>query len=42
VTALQLDPFLVKLRGTPEFAQLVSTANQCQNRFRAETKQVSH
>jgi hypothetical protein len=37
VTPLQMDPFLVKLRGTPEFGQLVSAANQCQNRFRRET-----
>jgi serine/threonine-protein kinase len=36
-SALQSDPFLAKLRGTPEFGQLVSAAKTCQNRFRAET-----
>jgi TolB-like protein len=41
VTALQLDPLLVKLRGTPEFGQLVSAGNECQNRFRTETNQVT-
>jgi serine/threonine protein kinase len=39
--ALQSDPFLAKLRGTPEFGQLVSAANQCQSRFRAETNQAA-
>jgi hypothetical protein len=36
--ALQSDPLLANLRGTPQFGQLVSAANQCQNRFRAEAK----
>jgi len=39
--ALQSDPLLATLRGTPEFGQLVSAANQCQSRFRAETNQVT-
>ena len=34
--ALQADPALVKLRGTPEFSQLSSAAKDCQNRFLAE------
>jgi serine/threonine protein kinase/Tfp pilus assembly protein PilF len=35
-TALQTDPLLVKLRGTPEFNGLLSAAKQCQNRFLAQ------
>jgi serine/threonine protein kinase len=35
-TALQTDPLLVKLRGTPEFAALLSSAKQCQSKFLAE------
>jgi hypothetical protein len=35
-TALQTDPLLVKLRGTPEFSQLLSSAKECQNKFLAE------
>jgi hypothetical protein len=35
-TALQANPLLVKLRGTPEFSGLLSAAKQCQNRFLAE------
>ena len=34
-TALQSDPLLVKLRGTPEFRELLSAAQECQNRFLA-------
>ena len=34
-TTLQTDPMLVKLRGTPEFAELLSSAKQCQERFLA-------
>jgi eukaryotic-like serine/threonine-protein kinase len=30
--ALQTDPLLVMLRGTPEFSKLLSTAKECQNR----------
>ena len=41
-TALQTDPLLVKLRGTPEFGELLSSAKQCQNRFLAERDQSSH
>ena len=41
-TALQTDPLLVKLRGTPEFSGLLSTAKQCQNRFLAQRNQSSH
>lgn len=35
-SALRSDPLLVKLRGTPEFSQLLSIAKECQNRFLAE------
>jgi hypothetical protein len=35
-TALQTDPLLVKLRGTPEFNGSQSAAKQCQNRFLAQ------
>jgi hypothetical protein len=35
-TALQTDPLLVKLRGTPEFPALLSSAKQCQSKFLAE------
>jgi hypothetical protein len=38
-TALQTDPLLVKLRGTPEFSELLSAAKQCQNRFLAQRDQ---
>jgi TolB-like protein/predicted Ser/Thr protein kinase len=41
-TALQTDPLLVKLRGTPEFSELLSSAKQCQDRFLAERDQSSH
>jgi tetratricopeptide (TPR) repeat protein len=40
--ALQSDPLLARLRGTPGFAQLVTAASECQNRFRAETNQAAH
>jgi len=40
--ALQSDPLLVKLRGTSEFSELLSTAKQCQNRFLAERDQSPH
>ncbi|MBI3475457.1 MAG: protein kinase [Acidobacteria bacterium] len=42
VTPLRTDPFLAKLRGDPEFAQLVTAAKQCQDRFLAETNQAPH
>jgi hypothetical protein len=32
-TALQSDPLLVKLRGIPEFSELLSAAKECQNSF---------
>ena len=35
---LQFDPLLVKLRGTPEFSELLSTAKQCQSKARREPK----
>jgi hypothetical protein len=41
-TALQTDPLLVKLRGTPEFNELLSTAKQCQKRFLAQRNQSPH
>jgi serine/threonine protein kinase len=41
-SALQSDPFLAKLRGTPEFGQLALAAKACQDRFRAETTQAAH
>ncbi len=34
-TALQTDPLLVKLRGTPEYTALLSAAKQCQSNFLA-------
>jgi hypothetical protein len=34
-TALQTDPLLAKLRGTPEFSELLSEAKECQNKFMA-------
>ena len=40
-TALQTDPLLVKLRGTPEFSELLSSAKQCQDRFLAERDRSS-
>jgi len=41
-TALQTDPLLKKLRGTPEFNGLLSAAKECQNRFLAERNQNPH
>jgi serine/threonine protein kinase len=41
-TALQSDPLLVKLRGTPEFRELLSAAKECQNRFLAQRDQIPH
>jgi TolB-like protein/Tfp pilus assembly protein PilF len=41
-SALQTDPLLVKLRGTPEFSELLSAAKQCQNRFFAQRDQSPH
>ena len=41
-TALQKDPLLATLRSTPEFAQLLSAAKECEDKFLAERNQVSH
>jgi len=41
-TALQSDPVLVKLRGAPEFGELLSAAKECQNRFLAQREQSPH
>lgn len=41
-TALQTDPLLVKFRGTPEFARLLSAAKDCQNRFLAQRDYGPH
>jgi len=38
-SALQTDPLLVKLRGTPEFSELLSSAKQCRDRFLAQRNQ---
>jgi hypothetical protein len=35
-TALQTDPLSVKICETPEFAELISSAWQCQSKFLAE------
>ncbi len=35
-SALQSDPLLAKLRGTPEFDQLLTAAKACQDRFLTE------
>jgi eukaryotic-like serine/threonine-protein kinase len=40
--ALQKDPMLVSLRGTPEFAQLLSSAKKCEDDFLAEREKMSH
>ncbi len=40
--ALQSDPLLAKLRGTPEFGELLSAAKECQNRFLAQRDQSPH
>jgi hypothetical protein len=40
--ALQRDPLLTSLRGTPEFTQLLSAAKQCQDDFLAERTQGPH
>jgi hypothetical protein len=37
-SALQRDPLLEKLRGTPEFKQLLAAAKECQNRFLTTTR----
>jgi DNA-binding winged helix-turn-helix (wHTH) protein/TolB-like protein len=40
--ALQADPLVAKLRGTPGFDQLLSAANQCQSEFLSARNQTSH
>ncbi len=40
--ALQKDPLLGSLRGTPEYGSLLSAAKKCQEDFLAERAQVSH
>ncbi|MGA2020791.1 MAG: hypothetical protein ABSH02_09395 [Candidatus Sulfotelmatobacter sp.] len=40
-TALQTDPLLVNLRGTPEYPKLLSDAKQCQNNFLGQRDQSS-
>ena len=32
-TALQMDPLLSKLRGSTEYDQLLTAANECQRKF---------
>jgi hypothetical protein len=39
--ALQHDPLLAKLRDTPEFAQLLSTAQACQTEFLSKRSQTA-
>jgi TolB-like protein len=41
-TGLQNDSAWAKLRGTPEFTQLLSAAKQCQDNFLAERSQAAH
>jgi len=40
--ALQSDPLLKKLRGTPEFSDLLSAAKECQNKFLAQRDHNPH
>jgi tetratricopeptide (TPR) repeat protein len=40
-TALQNDPRLAKLKGTPEFSELLSAGKQCQSDFLSERSQAS-
>ena len=41
-TGLQNDSAWAKLRGTPEFAELLSAAKQCRDDFLAERSQAAH
>jgi serine/threonine protein kinase len=41
-TGLQSDSVWAKLRGTPEFAELVSAAKQCRDDFISERSQAAH
>jgi hypothetical protein len=40
-TGLQNDSAWAKLRGTPEFAELLSAAKKCQDNFLAERSQAA-
>ena len=40
--AMQTDPLLAGLRGSPEFTQLLSAAKQCRDDFLAERSQAAH
>ena len=40
-TALQTDPLLAKLRGSPEMSELLSDAKQCQNKILSQVGQSS-
>jgi tetratricopeptide (TPR) repeat protein len=40
--SLQSDPLLVRLRGTPEFSELLSAAKQCQRQFLVQREQNPH
>jgi serine/threonine protein kinase len=40
-TALQTDPLLAKLRGTPEFNGILSAAKKCQSDFLAQRSQAT-
>jgi serine/threonine protein kinase/tetratricopeptide (TPR) repeat protein len=40
-TALQNDPTLAKLRGTPEFNELLATAKKCQSDFLSQRSQAA-
>jgi TolB-like protein/tetratricopeptide (TPR) repeat protein len=39
-TALQTDPLLAKLRGTPEFNEILAAAKKCQSDFLAQRSQA--
>jgi eukaryotic-like serine/threonine-protein kinase len=41
-TGLQNDSIWAKLRGTPEFAELLSAAKQCRDDFLAQRSQAAH
>ncbi len=41
-TGLQNDSAWTKLRGTPEFAELLSAAKQCRDNFLSERSQAAH
>jgi eukaryotic-like serine/threonine-protein kinase len=40
--ALQTDPLLAPLRGTPDFSSLLSAAKECQDQFLSERAESSH